>query len=452
MLDNNGGYFCPAPGQCAVQAVRPPDSADASWMVSVADPYATNLVLSGITFYGGWSPGRGAYAAKPQADPWLDKQGGVNITHAFAGVRDEAFIANSTIKAQLPLDHIENLVVAGFGGDCLRVQGAGQNTYHNIRGSTCGGHGLSINSYDNKFTDIDFGATGRSCLFMDDQGATNYVQGKAWYCGFRLQPGDDVGLKNISSGNVFDVTVQDTYGDAILDAGRLSIITASISWQGVLSPMDAGPISAYVCLACDHNIVTLNAAVFETNQKFPNVTRLYRDLLKDGRGGTANTVTIVEKGWPQDYGGWQAAWLEGPIDASNRITLNGVDRAHGNQPDSSGQLAYAIPMNGSATGLVAFGPGSGSPGKVALLCQAPQAAACTLQGYRNDAGQSAYSSALTWDRDGHPGMPNLPGPYRNDAAAARAGVPVGNLYLDRRSLLHVRRAPRPRRPTPKTPR
>ena len=102
LLDNNGGYFCPAPGQCTVQDVRTDASSVPTWIVSVNDPYATNLILSGITFYGAWTYGRGPYATSPETDPWLDNQGGVNITHAFSGVDDPHFIANSTVGSQVP--------------------------------------------------------------------------------------------------------------------------------------------------------------------------------------------------------------------------------------------------------------------------------------------------------------------------------------------------------------
>jgi hypothetical protein len=231
LLDNNGGFFCPAPGQCTVEQVRPSGSAEATWLVSVNDPYATNLVLSGITFYGGWAYGRAPYAATPEADPWLDRQGGVNITHAFSGAADAALRANSTLGTQLPSDHIENLVISAFGGECLRVVGAGQNNYQNIRGTTCGGAGVHINSYDNKFSDFDFGGAGRPCLFVDSQGATNYVQAKVWFCGFRLKAGDDQGVKLNAGGNIMDLSIQDSYGDGMMVSGQLNLIHARRSCQ-----------------------------------------------------------------------------------------------------------------------------------------------------------------------------------------------------------------------------
>jgi hypothetical protein len=561
VLDNDGGYFCQVPGQCMVTPVRAADSAAASWLVSVRDPYATNLVLSGISFFGGWSYRRGPYAEQPERDPWLDREGGVLIAHAFTGVNDIRFIASNRVKTQLPTDHIENLVIAGFGGDCLKVAGAGQNTYHNIRGANCGGHGLIIDSYDNKFSDIDFGNTGRACLFLDGNGATDTVQGKVWYCGFRLMRNDDQGVRNTASGDMIDMIVQDTYGDGVFNSGRMNLIHAIISWQGELAPMDPGPIAAYVCQGCDHNIVTIAAGIDHKTQAYPNVTRLYRDLSNGARFGQNNIVTIDAWGWPQDNGGpvWQPFWFEGPLDLSNRITLNGVERAHYETPGPSGVLDHAIRMNGSAAGVLVFGPSSASAGKVAVLCQGEAASACVLQGFHNTAasasgvltatanfapgetvavggqayvfddalenrpahvrigadlaaslaslahainaeggapgidyaavttpnaavsasaapgaltvtarlagadgnavatvaraahaawsgptlaggaaGEQTYSPAVTWDRDGHPGLPNLRGPYPDDAAAAAAGVAIGELYRDAASVVHVR--------------
>lgn len=568
LLDNNGGYVCPAPGRCVVEAVRPSDSAAATWLVRVADPHATNLVLSGITFYGGWQWARAPYGAAPETDPWIERQGGVNIAHAFNGADDPAFMANSPTRAQTPSDHIENLVISGFGGDCLVVTGAGQNNYHNIRGQNCGGHGLVIDSYDNKFSDIDFGGVGRSCLFTRPAGGTNYIEGKVWYCGFRLKSADDHGVRNDASGNLMQLIVQDTYGDAIRNSGLTNSINAVVSWQGVMSPMDPGPISAYTCVGCAYNIVTLNASIWTEHQAFPNVTRLYRDLSNGAQYGRNNIVTISERGWPQDHSVsiWTSFWFEGPLEVSNRITLNGIDRIRYAAPGPSGLLDYTAGMNGSAVGTIVFGPQSANPGKVAVLCQGAGASACALQGFSTTAtaasgrlrvsgpfapgetvtiggavytfdrelkalpghvrigsdaaaslanlaaainaaggtpgrdyaevtvpdesvtasreaagglmvtarvrgragnripvsahaahatwtgptlsggsdGVQSYAPAFTWTRDGRAGLPNLPGPYADDAAAAAAGVELGELYRDAASVVHVRMgAPRP---------
>ncbi len=580
LLDNNGGYFCIAPGRCTVRAVRPSASAEPTWLVSVNDAHATNLILSGIVFYGGWQYGRAPYRDMPEADPWLDKQGGVNISHAFNGTGDRDFISRSTVGSQVPRDHIENLVISGFAGDCLVVSGAGQNSYHNVRGQACGGRGMVIDSYDNKFTDIDFGVTGRTCLHIDGQGAANVVHGKVWYCGFRLKPGDDEGLNLLSGGDIIELIVQDTYGDGIRNSGQLNLITAVVSWQGALSPMDPGPIAAYTCVGCGNNIVTLNASILGANQAYPNVTRLYRDASNGAHYGRNNIVTISEMGWPQDYSTsvWKSFWFDGPVDLSNRITLNGVDRHRYDEADSSGMLAYAAPMNGSGAGTIIFGSGSSNPGKVVVICQGGGNSSCGLQGFRNTAspavgilrvngnfaggdqvmigdatytfdvslantpghvhlgatgrdslanlasainaaggrpgvdyaqltvpnagvtasldgrllavtariagtdgnriavattsakaswrrptlaggtaGAKTYSSALTWDEDGRPGMPNLPGPYDDDATAAAAGVAMGQLYRDRSAVVHVRIGAAPaaagnRPPEQRTPR
>jgi hypothetical protein len=562
LLDNNGGYFCPAPGQCTVTPVRAADSSAETWLVTVNDPYATNLVLSGIIFSGGWNYARAPYAAAPETDPWLDRQGGVNLAHAFSGGKDETYVANSHTGAVTPADHIENLVVSNFGGDCIRVSGAGQNNYQNIRGTNCGAYGLHINSYDNKFTDIDFGGVGRACLFDDAMGAVNYIQGKVWYCGFRLKPRDDQGAKITSGANIVSISIQDTYGDGMFLSGTGNVINAIVSWQGGLSKMDPGPIAAITCVGCNYNSIALTTSVLAQSQQYPNVTRLFRDLSNGTTHAANNALSIVEMGWPQDHSAniWQSFWFEGPLDASNTISLNGIERAHAMQPDPSGRLAYVAAMNGSAAGLVVFGPGSVNPGGVAVLCQSAAAGPCALQGFRNTAafagaaltsrgnyakgetiavggtvyvfddalqnipqhvhigpdeaatlnnlthavnaaggtpgvdysavtipnaavtaandgahvmtatartagvdgnriavaataaraawgaaalaggtaGAQSYTSALTWDRDGRPGLPNLPGPYANDAAAAAAGLPLGDLYRDAASVVHVR--------------
>ena len=234
-----------------------------------------------------------------------------------------------------------------------------------MRGENCGGHGININSYDNKFTDIDFGGVGRACMVVNSQGAANHIQGKVWYCGFRLKIGDDQGIRNTSGGNIMEVIVQDTYGDGIQNSGQLNLINAIVSWQGALSPMDPGPISAYTCVGCEYNIVNMNASILTEHQTFPNVTRLYRDLSNGTHYGLNNIMTISEVGWPQDYSSsiWQSFWFEGPLDASNRFTLNGVDRIRYNQPDPSGLLAFTAGMNGSAAGTIVFGPNSSNPGK-----------------------------------------------------------------------------------------
>jgi hypothetical protein len=322
-LDNDGGYFCPVAGRCTVRALRLSDSAAATWLVTVNDPYATNLVLSGMVLDGGWQSRRGPYLNAPERDPWLDKQGGVNIAHAFSGTDDGRFRANSRLGSQLPGDTIENLTIANFGGDCLAVAGAGGNFYRNIRVQNCGGHGLTINSYDNQFQSIDVGGMGRACLFFDGQGATDYLQGKVWYCGLRLKRGDDQGVRLTAGGDRLDITVQDAYGDAIYNSGQLNVITAIIDWQGGIDRMDPGPISAYVCAGCDHNVVTLNAAIEFKGQRYPNITRLYRDLVTDGRSGANNIVSINQMGWPVED---RAMWLTGPLDPSNRISVDGVER------------------------------------------------------------------------------------------------------------------------------
>jgi hypothetical protein len=356
LLDNNGGYFCPVAGQCTVRALRASDSSAPGWLVSVNDPFATNLVLSGIVFDGGWQYRRAPYFAAPETDPWLDRQGGVNITHAFSGVDDGRLRANSRLGAQLPSDTIRDLTIANFGGDCLMIAGAGGNVYDNIRSGGCGGRGIVINSYDDKFSNLDIGGIGRSCMFVDGQGAADYIQGKVWYCGSRLKPGDDQGVRLTSGGDILTIMVQDSYGDAIWNSGQLNLINAIVNWQGELGPMDPGSISAYTCFGCDHNILTLVAAIQVKSQAYPRVTLLFRNAGRDGRNGSSNTATISELGWPRRDPAWvwPAAWLEGAMDDSNRIVLDGMDR-----PQTQVRLILPGPYADDAAAATAGVPAGG---------------------------------------------------------------------------------------------
>ena len=403
LLDNNGGYFCPAPGQCGVRDVYAGPYASASWLVEINDPFATNVLLSGINFYGGWSYGAGAYAAAPESDPALDRRGGVNLVQAYNGPTDTTYYANSALALQEPRGTIENLGVAGFPGDCFNSQGAGAYHVANLRIENCGGRGLTLNTYDSKFVSIDVGATGRSNIVCGAVGcASDQFEGiKGWYAGYRRIAGQDHCLELYGNTNQFDLYCQDQSGTAVvIDNAFANHLRLVANWQGQIPWMDS-PICALSLQGAWNNQISLMASIPPAGyalQAYPNVTALVCDAksatnVYNLQFSTFNAIDALEIGWPNETYGFNPLWVSGPLDTTNHLSVNGTQRTPRQwlADPSTGNIAFGLSMGASAAGLVVDGPSGFYPGQTSLITQSGGGG--SLQGFTNTA--AAASGTLT---------------------------------------------------------
>ena len=173
-----------------LQQVRDDASAAEEAFVALDDPYATNWLFWGFVVDGGWRYGRGAYAKAPESDPWLDRQHGVAFANAYNGDADARFRANSPLQTQNPRGRFGELTIANFGGDGLRVEGAGDDMVSVVSVDNVGGRGVAWRAYDNTIGLLDVGATGREGVYCGPNCASNrFGQLKIWYSGLRRLPG-----------------------------------------------------------------------------------------------------------------------------------------------------------------------------------------------------------------------------------------------------------------------
>jgi hypothetical protein len=378
LLDNNGGYFCPAPGQCKVQDAYAGPYAAPTYLVEINDPQATNIVLAGINFDGGWTYGAGAYASAPSSDPALDMRGGVNLVSAFNGAGDPLYVANSDIASQEPRKTIQDLVIARFAGDCFTETGAGSNTTHNVRTQRCGGYGMNLDTYDSNFSDLDLGESGRGGLYCHDNCAANRFSAvKIWYAGFRQITGATAGLdEEGATGNQFiGLEVQDDAGDCVrLDNVDLTRIVGSCQWQGAINALPPTVCALHGLGMIDSQIDLIVSLIDHAGQTYSTVNKLICD--ERSQRDTANTsyahhndVRIDTEGFPQDFNGFSQSWINGPFDTSNGLTINGVTR----QPSAwaadpaTGQVNFGATMNGTLAGMIAFGPASPYAGSLSFI-------------------------------------------------------------------------------------
>lgn len=432
-LDNRGGYECAMTGACLLKQIRASDSAAETCFVSLADSYATNWLFRGFVLHGGWSYGRAPYAGSPASDPWLLKQHGVCMMNAFNSVDDARYRNNSPIRSANPHGILADVLVSHFGGDLFRIEGSGAQFYSNLGGYGSGGRGFYCNSYDNDGLNVQVGETGRAGIWVGPNCSSNrFTNWKSFYAGGLEAPDDCAGLHiDRGGGNVFSgFQLQDMSCDGIVDSGGGNIITASVGWQGYVGNMQAAPLAMLKLKGANLETITLNGGIF--NYPFETVTKLIRDL-DNGSGVYAkkNRISITATGFPGDVGAWNPAWFEGPLDNTNQINFNAFMR----QPrefvaDSSGDIAFAASMGGSAAGLIIRTPTSGfTPGAVVLIGQARSG----IVGHASGPDVSAFE----WDENGKAFMPHLPGPYADDAAAEAAGLLPFQLYRDSASAIHV---------------
>ena len=405
LLDNNGGYYCPIPGQCTVQDVYAGPYAAKSWLVEKNDPYATNVVLAGINFYGGWSYGAGSYASNPESDPALDKRGGLNLTGAFSGVSDATYYANSNLNVQEPRDTIENIGVAGFAGTCVNTAGAGAITYHNVRIENCGGDGWDNAVYDSKWSDIDIGGVGRVGFLCSAAGCANdqFVGLKSWYAGQRRISGQTQALVIQGNTNTFIFNGQDMAGDCILDdEGFANTIFGDCEWQGAIPWMENQVSALTMAGNVTKEQIFLVAAMPPypgyAAQLYPRVNLLVKQIASlrvptDVTAANHNNLTITAQGWPNDQQTLNPAWISGVLDTSNALSLNGVQRIprRWTEDPATGTAGWGLQLNGSLVGLVVNGASGAYPGQVTLLTQLNGQG--QLQGFATTA--TAASGALT---------------------------------------------------------
>ncbi len=79
-----------------------------------------------------------------------------------------------------------DLIVTGFKGDALRIEGRGEQILTGVQALHCDGDGLVLDSYDNSISNSSFGGMGGHGVKLTSRAANNRLTNvKSWYSGMR---------------------------------------------------------------------------------------------------------------------------------------------------------------------------------------------------------------------------------------------------------------------------
>lgn len=387
---NKGGFYCNE-GCVGITQTRDSSSGAETYFVALSDQFATDWIFFGFRLYGGWSYGRNPYNSAPETDPWLDKQHCCAFIQANSGVSDATYIARSFTKSQIPRGRFGGLTIGKFGGDGLRLDGAGSQVAGALEIQDVGGCGIYWNGYDSDADIVNVGATGRAGVHFGATGAnTRFGTLKTWYTGQRLKPelGQSCAIFLDRSNFVTlpNLSMQDSYGSGIVaDRANYCTLMGGIQWQGgglTMIPL-ATAIESYGLNNCVIALVGNVKDPLYAPQTYPAVTRIFRDLISaDSTYASNNTLILEMKGWPVDQGTWNPSWFEGPLDISNEITLNGVRRIPKRWYEgTTGETIFGSQLNGSISGMVARGSQNAYAGSLVLIGQGSPG--LQLQAFKN---------------------------------------------------------------------
>lgn len=410
-LANNGGYFA-TPRSVRINASRGSTSTATTYLVTNSTLYDCNYLFYGIDIDGGWSYGRGIYSGAPETDPWLDTQHGIYLYSDWtSGASYAQFVANSGNGSQEPHGVLANCVITRFGGDALIGQGSGTQLYRDIIIQNCGGKGINWNEYDSQLTNCDIGSCGRTGLYLGPNASSLIVNSvKTWFCGYRKLTYVNFVAETItdyhgcmldhSGSNNIQINLQDHSGDALVLRGTncsFNTINGICEWQGgsVGSPIPGliAPVSALTTYGASYNRITL---ITDISNYAPQVSKLWRDLVWTDQSSYAvkNNIDIRSSGFPDDIGIMNWEWLDGPLDGTNDLKINGFRRSNAFFEDATGRNEVAT-MNwisgGISMGLVLSGDRS-QYNKGAALLYADYVA---LQGIVNSGTPSVNTLTVT---------------------------------------------------------
>jgi hypothetical protein len=101
---------------------------------------------------------------------------------------------------------------------------------------------------------------------------------------------------------------------------------AAVTWRGKLRA----------------NTFLINAEIGPwPSQAYPTIKRLLRTGPdSEGQRPRGNTLLLNHEGWPQDKGGWNPAWFDGPIDGNSLIVNGDLRQPQAWLPDDAGSLLF----------------------------------------------------------------------------------------------------------------
>jgi hypothetical protein len=362
-LPNRGGYYAD-PKTVILEQIAPADGGAPEAFVALADAYASFYLFWGFTLKGGWRERREGFGAKPgdagqEADPWLyhpappgrpdteAKPGhtAIQLHGAFSGVDDPHYIRNSPIDSQNPRGRVGELEIEGFGGDGLSLRGAGANVFGPIQIFQVGGRGVVIDSYDNNLSALDIGGTGLEGLVLGPNGSCNRILPfKVWYSGRRRLSGHTAALRlDRCATNQLVGQLQDASGGMVeADGCRGCTVVLGVGWAGEIASMDADIAAVTWRGKVRANSFVINAEIGPwQSQAYPSVKRLLRTGPDaEGQRPRGNTLLLNHEGWPDDRGGWNPAWFDGPLDGNSLIVNGELRQSQAWIPDDSGALRF----------------------------------------------------------------------------------------------------------------
>lgn len=150
-----------------------------------------------------------------------DNQSAANIgldldnTADAATHRSHSAFGNS---GQDPRHTISNLMIWNTKGSGLRQQGRGAGLFQRIWTMDCAGHGFEILGYDNLYTHLDAGSSGKCGIYLSSSASSDrFTNIKSWYSGQadRSTYGQGIFLDGARSCQFSAVEVQNSGNDGI---------------------------------------------------------------------------------------------------------------------------------------------------------------------------------------------------------------------------------------------